>query len=82
MLTGARIAIHPVRGLTQERLQRLVECSFAMSSMGGDATDWPKLPAGTRIEVHSGGDRFLVELRATGDVSPQEVLAAAKRFKR
>jgi hypothetical protein len=79
-LTGATIAVRPMRGLSQERLQHLVECSFANAAADVTATDWPRLPAGTTVQVRSGGDRFIVELRAADGVSPEAIVTAAKQY--
>jgi hypothetical protein len=80
-LVGATVTVRPVRGLTRERLQRILECGFAMAATEGTKTDWPKLPAGTTISVRSGGDSFLVDLRAANEKSADEVLKAALAYK-
>src|SRR5438477_582940 len=53
---------------------------FLATTEGAD-TDWPKLPAGTMIKVHSGGDRFFVELRGTNEAAAGQVLEAALVYK-
>lgn len=81
VLVGALMTVRPLAGLTRERLQRVLECGFALAATPGADTDWPKLPAGTMIRVHSGGDRFFVELRGTNEPAAQQVLAAAIVYK-
>ena len=80
-LVGATVTVRPVRGLTRERLQRILECGFTMAATAGTKTDWPKLPAGTTINVRSGGDSFIVDLRAANEKSAEEVLKAALAYK-
>jgi hypothetical protein len=80
-LVGATVTVRPVRGLTRERLQRILECGFTMAATPGAKTDWPKLPAGTTISVRSGGDSFLVDLKAANEKSADEVLKAALVYK-
>ena len=79
VLAGATVAVRPVPGLSAERLQRLVECGLAAAGSPG-ASDWIPLPAGVVPSVRSGGDRFLVELRATGERDARETLAALQQL--
>ena len=79
MLAGATVAVRPVPGLSAERLQRLVECGLAAAVSPG-ATDWIPLPAGVLPSVRSGGDRFLVDLRATDERDARETLAAVQQL--
>jgi hypothetical protein len=81
VLVGALMTVRPLPGLTRERLQRVLECGFALAATEGADTDWPKLPAGTMIKVHSGGDRFFVELRGTNEAAAERVLQAALVYK-
>jgi len=81
VLVGALMTVRPLAGLTRERLQRVLECGFALAATEGADTDWPKLPAGTMIKVHSGGDRFFVELRGTNEAAAGQVLEAALVYK-
>ena len=80
-LVGATVSVRPVRGLTRERLQRILECGFTLAATEGATTDWPKLPAGTTISVRSGGDRFLVDLKAANEKLAEQVLKAALVYK-
>lgn len=78
-LAGATVAVHPVPGLTAERLQRVVECGLVAARTPG-ASDWPALPAGVVASVRSGGDRFLVDLRAPSASDAGATLAAAQQL--
>jgi len=80
-LVGATVTVRPVRGLTRERLQRILECGFTLAATEGATTDWPKLPKGTTITVRSGGDSFLVDLRAANESLAEQVLKAALIYK-
>jgi hypothetical protein len=79
VLAGATVAVRPVPGLSAERLQRVVECGLAAAGSPG-ASDWIPLPAGVVPSVRSGGDRFLVELRATAERDARETLAAVQQL--
>jgi hypothetical protein len=79
VLAGATVAVRPVPGLSAERLQRLVECGLAAAVSPG-ASDWIPLPAGVVPSVRSGGDRFLVDLRATDERYARETLAAVQQL--
>jgi len=79
VLAGATVAVRPVPGLSPERLQRLVECGLAAAIFPG-ASDWIPLPAGVVPSVRSGGDRFLVDLRATDERDARETLAAVQQL--
>lgn len=79
VLAGATVAVRPVPGLSAERLQRLVECGLAAAVSPG-ASDWIPLPAGVVPSVRSGGDRFLVDLRATDERDARETLAAVQQL--
>ncbi|MFL5248055.1 MAG: hypothetical protein ACJ79V_09535 [Myxococcales bacterium] len=79
VLAGATVAVRPVPGLSAERLQRLVECGLAAAVSPG-ASDWIPLPAGVVPSVRSGGDRFLVDLRATDERDARVTLAAVQQL--
>jgi hypothetical protein len=79
VLAGATVAVRPAPGLSAERLQRLVECGLAAASSHG-ANDWIPLPARVVPSVRSGGDRFLVDLRATDERDARETLAAVQQL--
>jgi hypothetical protein len=77
VLAGATVAVRAVPGLSAERLQRIVACGLSAALHPG-ASDWIPLPAGVVPSVRSGGDRFLVDLRATDERAARETLAAVQ----
>jgi hypothetical protein len=79
VLAGATVEVRPVPGLSAERLQRVVACGLAAAVTPG-ASDWIPLPAGVVPWVRSGGDRFLVDLRATNERDAKETLAAVQQL--
>lgn len=79
VLAGATVAVRPVPGLSAERLQRLVECGLAAAIFPG-ASDWIPLPAGVHPSVRSGGNRFLVDLRASDERDASKTLAALRQL--
>jgi hypothetical protein len=82
-LRGVTILVYPVEGLTKERLQRLVRCGLLRAAAADPRrpTDWPRIPPGTRVEVYSGGERFVVMLRAADDASAEELWRDAQGLK-
>ncbi len=83
VLLGVIITVRPIEGLTVERLQRLVWCGLARASATDPArpTDWPRTPPGTKAEVYSGGDKFIVILRPPDAVSAETMWRAAQELK-
>jgi hypothetical protein len=83
VLLGVIITVRPMEGLTVERLQRLVWCGLARASAADPArpTDWPRTPPGTRAEVYSGGDKFIVILRPPDAASAETMWRAAQELK-
>ena len=83
ILLGVIITVRPMEGLTVERLQRLVWCGLARASAEDPArpTDWPRTPPGTRAEVYSGGDKFIVILRPSDAASAETMWRAAQELK-
>jgi hypothetical protein len=64
---GAVVRFRPVVGLTQERLQRLVDCHVARNAALGHplaSTQCPLVPKGVRATVRALGDGLEVEIRA------------------
>jgi hypothetical protein len=82
-LRGVTILVYPVEGLTKERLQRLVRCGLLRAAAADPRrpTDWPRTPPGTRAEVYSGDERFVVMLRAADDASAEELWRTAQQLK-
>jgi hypothetical protein len=80
---GVMISVRPVEGLSLERLQRLVQCGLwrAVAADPARPTDWPRTPAGTKAEVYSGGDRFVVILRPRDDAAAETVWRTAQELK-
>lgn len=82
-LRGVLISVRPVEGLSVERLQRLVQCGLRRAAAADPArpTDWPRTPPGTKVEVYSGGDRFVVILRARDEAAAETVWRTAQELK-
>lgn len=83
VLRGVTIAVRAVEGLTRERLQVLVQCGIARASAADPSqpTDWPRTPPGTVPYVHSGGDRFLVDLRTRDEAAAELMWNTAQQLK-
>lgn len=80
---GVIITVRPLEGLTVERLQRLVWCGLARAAVADAAapTDWPRTPPGTRAEVYSGGDKFIVILRPRDGAAAEAMWRAAQELR-
>jgi hypothetical protein len=80
-LAGARIVFRPVLGLTQERLQRIVNCHLARNAvLGHEVAEMDYCPLVARdvsatVIAHSG--RIAVDVEADNTASAQEVWARA-----
>jgi hypothetical protein len=83
ILRGVMISVSPVEGLSVERLQRLVQCGLWRAAAADPArpTDWPRTPPGTKAEVYSGGDKFVVILRPGDEASADALWRAAQALK-
>lgn len=83
-LAGATVAFRPVPGLTQEGLQRIVQCHQARNAVLGYQTPemayCPLALKDVTANVRSGGDRFLVEIRSDDDDTASEILTRARRL--
>jgi hypothetical protein len=66
---------------TAVRVRSTAISAFLTTAMQGERPDWPTLPAGTTVQVRSGGDRFLVDLMAANGASAERVLQAALAYK-
>jgi len=79
---GATITFRAVRGLTQEWLQRLVDCHLARNSALGhdvpEMADCPLVPRGVTAHVSPLDAGFAVEVRADSDEGAAEVLRRAQ----
>lgn len=65
-LVGAIVALRAVDGMSEQRLQQLVDCHHPLGLPGVEA------------RVTTDGARFLVALRASGASTAREVLARAR----
>jgi hypothetical protein len=83
VLRGVTISVRPVEGLTAERLQHLVTCGIARAAAADPSqpTDWPRTPPGTVPYVHSGGDRFFIDLRTRDEAAADEIWKSAQSLK-
>ncbi len=79
---GARVVLRAVPGLTAEWLQRVLECHLARNaSLGHDVPEMsycPLVPNGARVDVHSAGDGFAVDVRAESEEAIAEVVRRAR----
>ncbi len=84
ILLGARIAFRPVPGLSQERLQRILNCHLARNSvLGHDVPEMdycPLVPIDVTTRVLSGGDRYLVDVQSTNPASAQAIWTRAQKI--
>ena len=83
-LRGARVAFRPVPGLSQERLQRILDCHLARNAvLGHDVPEMdycPLVPKDVTAQVLSGGDRYLVDVQSTNPASAQEIWTRAQKI--
>ena len=83
-LVGARIAFMPVRGLTRERLQAVLNCHLARNAvMGHDVPEMdycPLVPKDVNVQVGSRGDQFTADVESRNPTSAAEILERASRL--
>ncbi len=83
-LAGAELELRPLPGVTQELLERGLECREAQVILGHAeaAPNEPyALPDGwVKVDVKSGGGVFLVDLSAEDPARVHELLARAQAF--
>ena len=83
-LQGARIAFRPVPGLTQARLQRLLDCHLSRNSVMGHQVaemDYcPLVPRDVTATVGARGGRLFVDVESESGASAQEVWARAMKI--
>lgn len=81
---GVTIFLRPVPGLTQERLQRLVNCHLAQNAVLGHVSpsepDCPLVPAGVVASVRSATDRFAVDVKGNSPSVVTEIRARTQRL--
>lgn len=83
-LQGARIAFRPVPGLTQARLQRLLDCHLSRNAvMGHQVADMdycPLVPNGVTATVVPRGGRLFVDVESDKGAAAQEIWARALKI--
>jgi hypothetical protein len=81
---GAVISFRPVRGLTQEWLQRVIDCHLARNAvLGNDLAEMPNcplVPKDVTAQAKSAGDHFVVEVSSDDPATAQEVWRRAQRL--
>lgn len=81
---GAVVTVRAVPGLTEEWLQRVVDCHVARAAAMGHSTtampDCPLVPEGVSAKVSSTGSGFAVEIRTPDSEAAADVLARARRL--
>ena len=84
-VTGATVTFRALPGMTQEWLQRVVDCHIARSnSMGGDMPEMaycPLMVKGASATVNSTGNGFAVTVQSTDPASAQEIVRRAQALK-
>jgi hypothetical protein len=84
-LRGALIGFRGVRGLTQQYLQRTMDCHLARNASMGFAMpemSWcPLSVKGAKVTVTSGPDRFIVSVEAADDAAGAEILKRARALR-
>lgn len=82
VLVGATVEFRAVPELTEEWLQRLVDCHLARNASLGhqiEGMDYcPLVPAGVQADVRSVGDGFAIDVRSDDPQTAREVLRRAK----
>jgi len=85
-LAGAVLLVRPIRGVSAEWLDRSLECHGVERMLGqgtalGGAVDPFALPGSSvRINVHSTGDGFRVDLIGATSAEAREILSRADAF--
>ena len=81
---GVTIFVWPIPGLTQERLQRIVNCHLAENAVLGHVSpsepDCPLVPAGVVATVRSSTDRFAVDVKGDSPSVVSEIRARTQRL--
>lgn len=81
---GAVIVFRPVRGLTEERLRRLVTCHLARNAALGHVVDampdCPLVPKGVDATVTSTKAGLAVSIRSDSAATAAEIFARAQRL--
>ena len=81
---GATVVVNAVPGLTQEWLQRVVNCHVARNAaVGHDMKDMaycPLVPRGAQATVRSTGDAFAVDIKADDKEGGAEIWRRAQQL--
>ena len=81
---GAVISFRPARGLSQEWLQRVIDCHLARNAvLGHDLAEMPNcplVPKDVTAQAKSAGDHFVVEVSSDDPATAQEVWRRAQRL--
>jgi hypothetical protein len=81
---GVVVTFRPVPGLTEERLERIIDCHLARSVARGyvvpEMPDCPLVPRGVKARVRSVGNVLAVEIRGDDENAVKEIHARAQRL--
>ena len=81
---GATVVVNAVPGLTQEWLQRVVNCHLARNAaVGHDMKEMPNcplVPRGAQATVRSTGDAFAVDIRSDNAEGGKEIWQRAQKL--
>lgn len=84
VIEGATITFRAVPGLTEEGLQRVVDCHLARNAaLGHDVAEMPNcplVPKGVEAKVRSTGAGFAVTVSSEDTDTGKEILARAERL--
>lgn len=83
-LAGILVTFRPVPGLTDARLQRMIDCHLARNAALGHVVpnmpDCPLVPRGVVAHVRTNGDALAVEIRGSDLGSAREAVTRAERL--
>lgn len=81
---GATVVFHAAPGLTEEWLQRIINCHLARNAaVGHDMAEMPYcplVPKGAQAKVRSVGDGFAVDVRADDPAAAAEIWKRAQQL--
>lgn len=81
---GATVTVNAVPGLTEEWLQRIVDCHLARNAaLGNEVPEMPYcplVPRGAQASVRSVGDGFAVDIRADDPQTSAEIWRRAQHL--
>lgn len=83
-LMGARVLFRPVKGLTRDRLQRIVNCHLARNAaMGHDVPEMnycPLVPKDVTAQVLPMGNALAVDVRSRNPASAQDIWSRVQKI--